>query len=98
MKIVNRDNGYTNVNKSKFYLGRKLAALVSGTLDRPIEIRMLDAAELAVVRSEIRRNERDPVTGSFEWYVGDSGGSQLVKSYTGLSGGMRVFKAEPEHA
>lgn len=45
----------------------------------------------------LRQREDDnfdrAVTGKFEWYVGDSGGSRLMKQYEGISGGTRVFQA-----
>lgn len=38
-----------------------------------------------------REQERDPVTGGFEWFVGDSGNT--VMSTVEGCGGMRVFQA-----
>lgn len=35
----------------------------------------------------------DCVDGKFTWLVADSGGSSLMKQYTGISGGTRVLQA-----
>jgi hypothetical protein len=99
-KIVNAGGRYTNPSKARAYVGRGLAELISGTIENPIEIRMLDEAELSFVRSLMRKAAADPVTGEFSWHVGDSGGSQLMKMLTGrgtkpgVSGGYRVFQAK----
>lgn len=95
VKIVNRGS-YTNSEKAMRYVERGFAAVVSAS-DTGIvrEIRMLEESELAIVRSSLRARQRDidPVRGSFEWFVGDSGGSKLMKQYEGISGGTRVFQA-----
>lgn len=96
VKIVNRNNGYTNQRKAISYVQRRLAAVVASTdTGLILEIRMLETAELAVLRSsnKSRRRAIDQVTGKFEWFVGDSGGSQLMLEYEGISGGSRVYKA-----
>lgn len=90
VKIVNRGS-YTSAKKAYGYCVRGLAAPVA--MDGIIsEIRMLEAAELAMHRSS--RREYDAVSGKFEWFVGDSGGSRLMKEYEGISGGYRVYQAE----
>jgi hypothetical protein len=103
VKIINR-NTYTNQYKAALYVGRGLAEVVTEGLDgAPTEIRMLEAAELSLLRTAIRlANEKilDPVRGSFEWFVGDCGGSKTVKECSGrgtkagVSGGYRVLKAQ----
>lgn len=90
VKIVNRDS-YTSAKKAFGYCERMLAAPIQET-GIITEIRMLETSELAMLRSH-SRSERDPVSGHFEWRVGDSGGSKLMKAYEGISGGHRVFQA-----
>ena len=94
VRIVNRST-YTNPRKAMKYVSRGLASIVSATDDGHItEIRMLESAELALARSANRLlvEEYDPVTGKFHLYVGDSGGSQMMKMYDGISGGYRVWQ------
>jgi hypothetical protein len=93
VKIVNRDT-YTSGKKAASYCGRRLAEPVdvNGTPSRS-EIRMLEAAELAALKPHGGRGY-DPVRGNFEWFVGDSGGSNLMKQLEGISGGYRVFQAQ----
>ena len=92
--IVNRGS-YTNPRKALKYVSRGLAAVVACTDNGQItQIRMLEAAELAMTRSILKQYKVfDPVTGSFTWAVGDSGGSKLMKAYEGISGGHRVLQA-----
>jgi hypothetical protein len=87
--ITNRGT-FTSGRKAASYCGRGLAEFVSSG-----QIRMLESAELEVIRSgrHIELADRDPVDGKFHWYVGDSGGSRLMKQLTGISGGVRVYKA-----
>lgn len=97
VRIVNRKDGEARTNRKRAlnFVSRGMAAVVSCTDTGVIlEIRMLEEAELAVVRSMLRKySERDPVTGNFSWFVGDSGGSRLMKRYEGVSGGYRVYQA-----
>lgn len=88
VRIINR-NSYTNGKRAASYCGRGLAVPVSRN-----EIAMLTAAELERVHRLMQRPEYDPVKGAFEWFVGDSGGSALMRQYEGISGGTRVFKAQ----
>lgn len=59
VKIVNRGT-YTNVRKAQRYVERGLAEVFVVGLNRlPIQIRMLEAAELVLLKSHIRRVNRD---------------------------------------
>lgn len=89
VKIINRGT-YTSGKRAASYCGRLLAEFVSAG-----EIRMLEAAELALLKQQMKSSYReyDPVTGKFTWLVADSGGSSLMKQYTGISGGTRVLQA-----
>lgn len=91
VRIENR-NSYTSVRKAADYIRRGLATTIDGD---PLRINMLDAAALLTLRSAMRADKRDydPVTGAFAWYVGDSGGSQMMRDYQGVSGGTRVYQA-----
>lgn len=84
------------------FVNRRMAevSLICSTTKRVLEIRMLEPAELDAVRRRIRNASDDrEVVGHFVWYVGDSGGSAIMKTLSargtksGVSGGYRVFKA-----
>ena len=101
VRITNRKDGnaYTTQRKAVKYIARGLAKCLSATETGIInEIAMLETAELSIARSTIKRMSMksgvlDSVTGKFEWFVGDSGGSSLMKQYEGISGGHRVYQA-----
>lgn len=95
VKILNRDK-YTNPKRAEQFVLRGLAEVVTTTETGLItEIRMLEGADLEAAKRVLKmsRPEYDPVKGKFEWFVGDSGGSQLMLQYEGVSGGMRVYQA-----
>lgn len=97
VKIVNRDGKYTNERKAHLYVARGFAAIVKATESgRLLEIRMLEAAEIALVQSGLKSSRRaiDNIEGVFEPFVGDSGGSQLMKHYEGTTGGHRVWQLD----
>lgn len=97
VQITNRKDGkaYTSQKRALLFVSRGMAAVVTATDTGQItHIRMLEAAELAVTKTLMRSTRvTDPVTGKFEWFVGDSGGSRLMRQYEGVSGGHRVFQA-----
>jgi hypothetical protein len=94
VRIVNRPGKYTNMKRADYYVRRGLARVTYMSLSRRIiEIAMLDAAELAVVRSQLtqERREKEP---KYAWYVGESGGSKLMRDYEGIGGGTRLWNAD----
>lgn len=102
VKIANRSS-YTNPERALHYVNRRLAvvSLICQATNRILEIRMLEAAELAIERQRCRTAADDrEVPGKFTWHVGDSGGSRMMKDGTargtraGQSGGYRVLKAD----
>ena len=84
IRIINR-NTYTSVKKARDYCRRGLAEAVTAG-----EIRMLEEAELSMMRSA----ERDVSGDRYSWYVGDSGGSPMMKELHGVSVGIRMHKAD----
>lgn len=90
VRIVNR-NTYTSGKKAAFYCGKAnpIAEFISVS-----EIRMLENAEMDAIRISLSRENSDRIVpGAFAWYVGDSGGSTLMKDATGYSGGTRLWNA-----
>jgi hypothetical protein len=93
VKIANRES-YTSHKKAMTYVERGLAEVTSVTDNgRVTEIKMLDAAHIALSKTLNRSAVDRTVTGSFGWFNGESGGSSLMKSLEGVSGGIRVKKA-----
>jgi hypothetical protein len=93
VKILNSDRPYTSQRKASFYV--KSGRAIWEDARTRMAIWFLPEGQLIATMHEDRA-----VSGSFAWYVGDSGGSSLMKAGTargtkaGVSGGYRVLKAQ----
>lgn len=103
VKITNRGAAYTSTERALHFVNRQMAEefVVCVLTRRVLEIRMFETSELAAIRARVRTAcEQRAVPGKFTWYVGDSGGSKIMKDGSGyrsrnaVSGGYRVLKAE----